>query len=145
VDGRIAPKERVATVDLGGEQVAYPYTELRKVGATNETVGGIDLLVMWGPGVNSALDAARISDSDDAGTSGVFERAVDGRALTFRRDGPDADDPIVDDETGSTWSITGRATAGPLLGTQLTPVVHGDHFWFAWAAFSPDTKIWTTP
>jgi len=57
---------------------------------------------MWGSGVNSALDAARISDSEDAGTSGVFERAVDGRVLTFRRDGPDADDPIVDDETGST-------------------------------------------
>lgn len=145
VDGRIAPKERVATVDLGGQQVAYPYTELRKVGATNETVGGLDLLVMWGPEVNSALDAARISDSEDAGTSGVFERTVDGRALTFRRSGSEAYDPIVDDETGSTWSITGRATAGPLLGTQLAPVVHGDHFWFAWAAFSPNTTIWTAP
>jgi len=135
----------VATVDLGGEQVAYPYTELRKVGAVNETVGGQPLLVMWGPGVNSALDASRISDSQDAGTSGVFDRTVEGRVLTFRRDGDQPDSPIVDEETGSTWSITGQATSGSLAGTQLTPVVHGAHFWFAWAAFAPDTKIWTAP
>jgi hypothetical protein len=24
----------------------------------------------------------------------------------------------------------------------LTPVVHGDHFWFSWAAFKPDTIIY---
>ncbi len=145
IDGRVAPKERVATVNLGGEQVAYPYTELQKVGVTNETVGGRPLVVWWGPGVNSALDAARISDSADAGTSGVFDPTVDDQVLTFRRDGTTRTSPIVDEETGSTWSVTGRATAGPLAGTQLTPIVHGDHFWFAWAAFSPDTSIWTAP
>ena len=145
VDGRIAPKERVATVDLGGEQVAYPYTELRKVGATNEIVGGRPILVMWGPGVNSALDASRISESSDAGTSGVFDPTVDGSVLTFRRVGGEATSPIMDDETGSTWSITGQATAGPLAGTRLTPLVHGAHFWFAWAAFAPNTTIWTAP
>jgi hypothetical protein len=37
------------------------------------------------------------------------------------------------------------ATNGPLAGSRLTPVVHGDHFWFAWAAFFPDPKIWRAP
>jgi hypothetical protein len=41
--------------------------------------------------------------------------------------------------------VTGLATAGPLKGTQLDPVVHGDHFWFAWAAFAPGTRIWMAP
>ncbi len=145
IDGRVAPKERVATVDIEGDQVAYPYSELRKVGVVNETVGGRELLVLWAPGVSSALDAARISSGQDAGTSGVFDREVDGQVLTFRRDGNEPDSPIVDEETGSTWNLTGRATAGPLAGTQLRAVVHGDHFWFAWAAFSPDTRIWTAP
>lgn len=27
-------------------------------------------------------------------------------------------------------------------GPRLEPVVHGDHFWFAWAAFAPETEIW---
>jgi hypothetical protein len=29
-------------------------------------------------------------------------------------------------------------------GTQLDPVVHAAHFWFAWAAFKPDTEIRAT-
>ena len=65
----------------------------------------------------------------------MFDPTVDDQVLTFRRDGTTRTSPIVDEETGSTWSVTGRATAGPLAGTQLTPIVHGDHFWFAWAAF----------
>ena len=62
--------------------------------------------------------------------------------LTFERLGPPGT-PITDRETGSTWSITGLAIDGPLAGAQMAPVVHGDHFWFAWAAFAPDTTIWT--
>jgi len=33
------------------------------------------------------------------------------------------------------------ATAGPLAGQRLSPIVHGDHFWFSWAAFKPETII----
>jgi hypothetical protein len=39
--------------------------------------------------------------------------------------------------------ILGQAIDGPLAGAQLTPIVHGDHFWFSWAAFKPDTVIYT--
>jgi hypothetical protein len=49
---------------------------------------------------------------------------------------------MTDKETGSTWSVTGRALTGPLAGNQLAPVLHGDFFWFAWASFEPDTRIW---
>ena len=45
----------------------------------------------------------------------------------------------ADAETGSRWDITGRAVEGPLEGATLEPVNHGDHFWFAWAAFVPHT------
>jgi hypothetical protein len=47
-----------------------------------------------------------------------------------------------DRQTGSTWSIFGSATGGPLLGQQLAPVFHTTEFWFAWAAFHPRTEIW---
>ena len=51
-------------------------------------------------------------------------------------------DAIADEQSGSTWNIVGQAIDGPLAGEQLTPIVHGDHFWFSWAAFKPDTIIY---
>jgi hypothetical protein len=71
------------------------------------------------------------------GSTGVFLALVNGETLTFNRN----DGLITDDETGSTWNILGRAVAGPLAGTRLEPVLHGNHFWFAWAAFKSDTLI----
>ena len=100
------------------------------------------VVVFWAPGTRSALDSADIDAGRDVGTSGVFVPSAAGRSLTFSRL-PGAARPIVDNETGSTWSVTGRATAGPLYGETVQPVVHGDHFWFAWAAFEPQTTIWS--
>jgi hypothetical protein len=140
-DGRIAPKERVATVGEGGDAIAFAYPELSEVGAVHETVGGEPIVVLWAPGTRSALDSRAIDEGQDVGTTGVYRPIADGQALTFERLGPPGT-PITDRETGSTWSITGLATEGPLAGTQLERVVSGDHLWFSWAAFNPDTRIW---
>jgi len=142
VDGRLPPKERVVTIGQGSQSVAFPYSELMKVGVASATVGGDDIVVLWSPGTASALDNAIIDGSRDIGATGVFRPVVDGRRLTFTRD-VGADAPIRDRETGSTWSVAGVAVDGTLKGSRLEPVVHGDHFWFAWAAFSPQTTIWT--
>ncbi len=144
VDGRLAPKERVVTIDAGGSPTAFPFSELRTTGVATGTDDGRPVVVFWVPGTASALDAPVIDAGDDVGATGVFLAGVDGDPLTFRRDGGE-DTPITDVETGSTWSITGIATAGPLAGAQLEAVPHGNHFWFAWAAFSPETTIWTAP
>ena len=140
-DGRIAPKERVATVGEGSDAIAFAYPELSEVGAVHETVGGEPIVVFWAPGTRSALDSSSIDESQDVGTTGVYRPIADGRALTFERLGPPGT-PITDRETGSAWSITGLATDGPLAGVQLERVVAGDHLWFSWAAFNPDTRIW---
>jgi hypothetical protein len=58
--------------------------------------------------------------------------------LTFRADG----DKIRDIETQSEWNILGQAVDGQLSGAQLTPIIHGNFFWFAWAAFRPDTQVY---
>jgi len=144
-DGRLSPKERVVTL---GEQdsdapVSLPYSQLRQVGAVNLDFEGQPTVVLWTPGAASALDASAIDDSDDVGATGAFSAIVEGQTLTFGRDEGE-DGPITDAETGSTWDVTGRAIDGPLAGATLEPTVHGDHFWFAWAAFVPHTDIWTT-
>jgi hypothetical protein len=47
-----------------------------------------------------------------------------------------------DTQTGSTWSFEGRATTGELEGEQLELLVGDSLFWFAWAVFRPDTRVW---
>lgn len=136
-DTRLSPIERVVAVELNDEPVAYPFTLLQELRIVEDTVGGESIVVFHKPGTASALDVTTIAEGRDIGASGVFRPEVAGQALTFRIDGDD----FVDNETGSTWSILGKATAGPLAGEELAPVVHGDHFWFAWAAFNPDTRI----
>jgi hypothetical protein len=140
-DGRIAPKERVATVGTGSEAIAFAYPELSEVGVATETVDGEPIVVFWAPGTRSALGDSSINDSEDVGATGVYSPIVEGRELTFVRDG-DRSAPITDVETGSTWSISGVATDGELAGTQLERIVSADHLWFSWAAFNPDTRIW---
>ena len=137
-DSRLAPKERVVTVELDGEVRAYPFRHLEANPVVSDSVGGTDIVIFFKPGTASVLDGGTIADSRDVGATAVFESTIDGQALTFR-----ADDGFVDNETGSRWDIFGRATAGALSGKTLAPVISGNHFWFAWAAFKPETRVWT--
>jgi hypothetical protein len=137
-DGRLPAMERVVAVTLNGLDLAYPYSLLSAAGVIHDHQAGQDLVVFHLGGTSSALGAAVIAEAADVGATGVFDPNLGGRPLTFRRDG----DKIVDEETGSSWNILGQAVEGPLTGEQLQPIIHGDHFWFAWAAFKPDTLVY---
>lgn len=145
-DGRLEPAARVVTVSLGepgsaeeqGIDIAYPYAVLEETGVVNDSRAGQDLVVFFTPGTASALGARVIANADDVGATGVFDPNLNGQKLTFRVE----DGQILDDQTGSTWNILGQAINGPLAGESLEPIVHGDHFWFSWAAFKPDTIIY---
>jgi hypothetical protein len=136
-DDRLPAMERVVTVALEGVDVAYPLSLLSEVGAINDTQNGQDLVVLHTAGTSSALGASRIAEADDVGATGVFDPNLEGQRLTFLSE----DGRIVDEQTGTTWSVLGQAVDGPLAGKSLAPVVHGDHFWFSWAAFKPDTIV----
>ncbi len=143
VDGRLAAVERVLGVSLADDHVAFPYFRLREnaaagVGLGQDRVGGHPVVVFWKQGTTSALDRAEISISRDVGSAAAFSRRLDDKTLSFTiRDGV-----IVDRETQSTWSIFGRATSGVHDGRRLNPVRATDSFWFNWAAFHPDTRVW---
>lgn len=128
---------RVLTVDLGEEAVAYPYSILEEIKVVNDTIDGEDIVVFWEAGTASALDSSSIAEGRDVGTANAFSRLVDGESLTFSFDGEN----IVDDKTGSVWNILGQAVHGELEGRHLEPVVSVNHFWFSWAAFKPETRI----
>ncbi len=138
-DTRLSPIERVVALELNGDAIAYPFTQLEEVRVIHDTVGGEEVVVLFQFGTASALDGSQIGDSRDVGAAGVFRPVADGRPLTFSADGDD----IIDDQTGSRWNVLGRAIDGKLAGAQLELVAHANHFWFAWAAFKPETRIYS--
>ena len=138
LDDRLLPVERVIAVSVNGVDAAFPLGILQEERVINYTVGGRDIVALFKFGAASALDAASIAGSRDVGSAAVFDANLNGRKLTFGVEG----NRIVDAETGSVWSILGSALEGELVGESLTPLVHGNHFWFAWAAFKPNTLLY---
>lgn len=138
-DGRLPPKARVITVEGVDDDVAYPFEVLAEARVVNDTIADNPVTLFWQEGTASALDQSSIADSRDIGAVGVFNRVVDGQELTFSwvRGG------FVDNETGSIWNLLGEAVDGELKGKRLASIVHDNTLWFAWAAFKPETRIYT--
>lgn len=138
-DDRLPPKEKVVAVSLDGTHKAYPHSITQKKREVHDEIAGRPLVVFHAPGAVSALDARQIKRSKEVGSTGVFDRRVDGQTLQFRY----LDEGRFEDvSTGSTWTVTGRAVEGPLKGTQLSQIPHGDYFAFAWMAFRPNAVIY---
>ncbi|MFQ5995829.1 MAG: DUF3179 domain-containing protein [Acidiferrobacterales bacterium] len=138
LDGRLKPMERVVAVTVGDADAAFPYSVLAKERAVTYELNGQAMVVFYKPGTRSALGARVIAQAEDVGAAAVFDPTLEGKRLSFRVEG----DRIVDHETGSSWNMLGEATAGPLAGKKLGAIIHANHFWFAWAAFKPDTEIY---
>ncbi len=141
LDGRLSPMERVVAVTIGDADAAFPFSVLTKKRVVNYTLNRRDMAVFFKPGTRSALGSREIASARDIGAAAVFDPRVDGKKLDFRAEG----DVFVDEQTGSTWNILGAAIKGPLAGKRLAPIVHANHFWFAWAAFKPNTKVYQGP
>ncbi len=140
-DPRLAPKERVVGVgDTGGDPVAVPLAALAQARVVEQDVAGEPVVLWAAGGLRSALDTREIAEGRVVAASGAFDPRVDGERLTFAAAG---DDTFTDAGTGSTWDVEGVAVAGPLTGSRLRPVGHVDTFWFAWAAFHPETRLVT--
>ncbi len=139
LDDRLPATERVLAGVIGGESIAYPFSILSEQRVINDTIGGEEVVAIWQPGSVSALDESTIDASRDVGMAALYNRELDGRVLDFGVDGAGA---IRDDQTGSAWNIFGTATEGELSGSQLRQELAYPHFWFAWAAFQPDTGVY---
>ncbi|MFO7536928.1 MAG: DUF3179 domain-containing protein, partial [Chloroflexota bacterium] len=139
IDGRLPAMVRVITLSIDDVDMAYPLPTLAEMGVINDEQAGQPIVVFHTPGTSSALGAANIAAAEDIGATGVFDPVLDDQHLTFQAE----NGQFIDEQTGSTWNILGQAIAGPLAGSQLDRLVHADHFWFSWAAFKPDTIIYS--
>lgn len=136
VDDRLVATSRVLTVKSDVSTVAYPFSFLAEMQIVNDRIEDADVVVFFDDGTLSAFVDGKQADQI-VGSTTMFNRNVDGQTLTFALKA----DGITDIETRSTWSLLGVAESGPLEGKRLEPVLHANHFWFAWAVFEPDTEI----
>jgi len=137
-DPRLPAMERVVTIDLAGAPVAYPFSRLRREEAVHDSAGPLPLVVLWTAGTASAVDSDEFGQGRDVGAVGVFDRRLDGRLLAFE---PIGGGRFRDTASGTIWNLLGQAESGPLAGRTLRPIPHGNHFWFAWAAFRPEARL----
>jgi hypothetical protein len=133
---RLPPKTRVLGLGRDTDPVAVTLDRLLRDRVVELTVDGRRIVLLVVPGVRSALDTGTIAEGREVGATAELDPVVNGRRLHLNADGAE----LVDRETESRWDIFGRAVAGQLKG-RLPAVVHVDTFWFAWAAFVPDTRL----
>lgn len=140
IDGRIAAKERVVAI-RGDETKVVLLSELADASVVELEFDGRAAVVLHTDGTSSALDDPFVELGRDIGATGVFDRELDGQLVEL----VSADDGFLDIVSGSTFDIFGRAVDGPLLGEQLRRIDSLDTFWFAIAAFDPETRIVDVP
>ena len=126
-DDRLRPREIVAGLQIGGEMVAYGFSELRTAKVVNDRVGGMPVLVVHQP-------------SSD--TTTAFDARAKGKVLHFEATNSEASS-LVDMETHSSWDAYGLCLSGPLQGAQLKTLNLMPEFWFAWSEFHPKTRVFT--
>ena len=136
-DPRLPAHARVLGLRAGGEALAVPFAGLDLEPIVQRKLGGAPVVVFWRRGTASALSHANVALGRDVGAAAAFDPRIDGETLTFAEDGG----LFVDAQTGSAWDLTGVALRGPLEGRRLRPLPQTNSFWFAWAAFNPDTAI----
>jgi hypothetical protein len=129
-DPRLGSEERVFGLARGKESRAWP---LRSFGERpvlrKASVGGQRALILW---------------DDRTKTAAAYAPEIDGKAdeaITLAVDASDAAAPWVDKETGSRWSVVGRAVSGLRKGQTLRWLPGVLVKWYAWAAEYPETSI----
>ncbi len=131
--------DHVLAAIIGESAKAYPFEILRQEKVINDSVGETPIVIFFQSSVASALGDYVIDNSRDIGTAGMYQSSFDGEVLHFVAND---DGSFTDEATRSTWNAYGEALDGELAGSQLNWVHAFPHFWFAWAAFYPDTEVY---
>jgi hypothetical protein len=129
-DPRLDPEERVLGLTLGEASDAWP---LKGFGSGPEVrhveVGGHKATILW---------------DGRTRTAAAYAPETEGRSdqpVTLVLDASDPESPWVDQETGSRWSLVGRAESGPRKDQSLRWLPGVMVKWYAWAASYPATAL----
>jgi len=127
-DSRLHKKERVLGVKNGSTSKAYDISTFDSdISVINDSINNKPIVVVG---------------SKDDKYAVAFERTVaDGTVLEFTAEFNQM--PIImSDSEGSLWDINGKAVSGPRADEQLLTPFSYISYWYAWAAFFPETTIY---
>jgi hypothetical protein len=131
-DARLPAEAQILGVACGTLTRAYPLDLLARQDMIRDRLGNRECVLLWDGGTRTAAAYEPVA-SPPAKTNAAEKR------LTLRAA---AKGSWTDAETGSTWDIAGRATAGPLKDWTLNWLDSTQVRWFAWAAEYPETSIY---
>jgi len=138
IDPRLPPLERVLDIHVEGHTKIYPFEEIAKKQVINDVFDNMNFVIFYHGETVSVLDEDKLSKSKRTGSATAFRSNLDGVNYTFHKAG----NYFMDDQTGSTWDITGYCKEGTLKGKQLWILPHSNHFAFAYLAFFPEAEIY---
>ena len=122
---RLPTKSRVLRITLNGQSRAYPEFALHKEAVLNDSLGGMELVVV---------------------TIGGGSRAYESKGQEFSAgwsEGSSSESMMLLDENGGTWKITEDALV-PTDNSEdsLGRLPSRSAFWFGWYAFYPSTEVY---
>ncbi|MCH7785879.1 MAG: DUF3179 domain-containing protein [Chloroflexi bacterium] len=128
-DSRLNIKDKVLVLSIGDVSKAYPLKVLQQERIVNDTLGGVNLVVLSGS--NRSLGAA------------IYVRKEKSFDLPADYD-PDSGLPMsLFDADGSEWQLTEEALVSVADPSQtLRRMPSHQVFWFGWFAFHPDTELY---
>ncbi|MDY6769235.1 MAG: DUF3179 domain-containing protein [Candidatus Nanohaloarchaea archaeon] len=118
------PKAVVYGTVVDGSAAAYRDAHVKARDLVQDEVGGEPVML--------------VQDEDRDWILG-FRREVNGSETTFRLE----DGELVDDRTGSTWTLAGKAVGGPMEGARLPRLELRRSYWFTWKLFYPETELYS--
>jgi hypothetical protein len=135
-DPRLPDDEMVLGVANGKLARAYRLKDLEEQPFIREKVGAKAWVVLCNSATKTAAAYIPLAHPpDDTQTT---------RPVTLKLVNDNETPRIVDEETGSSWDIAGRAVDGELKGWTLDWLDGTQVKWFAWAAEYPETSIYRT-
>lgn len=127
VDPQLPAAARVLGVRVGEQRRAYELPDSQERLCVLDELDNVSIAVFWYAPTQTAV---------------AYQREHDGRTLTLFADEVSPESaPFKDRETGSRWTIAGRAVDGPLRGEELQWVDSIQCRWYAWAAEYPQTTV----
>ena len=124
------PKEVVVGITIQSASKAWRVADLQDVRLVNDTVGGVDIVIVASP---------------DSRSGRVYERA--GARFSTADNGEVSGPPsILADSTGSRWNVTEQALVNADdPGIKLLRIPTTTSFWFGWYQYHPETEIFEPP
>ena len=127
VDARLPMDAPMLGIELNGKAKAFLLAGLKERACFTDTIDGEHFAAFWYAPTRTAV---------------AYSALLDGRKLTFYADDVSPETaPFKDKETGTRWTLAGRAVDGPLRGRELIWVNSIQCRWYAWAAEFPETEV----